>query len=223
MISFYRYFLALRPPPLVLASLGYLRDPLRPGTWVLDRHLHMTMLLLAECSDRQPDLAKRVDLALAAWRFHACTIWLSHLDVRPEIALAKPRGRRPELNALRSKLEAAMLAAEMPAFWPEKFQPHVTLGRRLGFRTAQTITPIPWHADEIVLIESWVGVTHHETLGRWPLLPPLQRSFDFGSDSGLAPRPRFDRKRMDPVAEQVVERRVDGALTFDAAHSLELV
>lgn len=221
MINFYRYFLALAPNPRVRSSLGDLRDGLQPQAPVFDRHLHMTLLRLAELSDRDFSIASRVDLALKDRHFYACSIWLRHLEVRANIAMAKPRGRQPELQTLRSGLEAAMLAAGMPAFWAKTFQPHVTLGRRLGFEEKRALPPIVWYADEIVLIESWHGATHHEILGRWALLPPRQRSFDFASDLDLAGRPRLDRQRMDSALKEVAECRVDCALAFDAAHAFE--
>lgn len=181
MIFFYRYFLALLPTSRVRTSLGGLRDELQPQTPVFDEHLHMTALRVAELPERQPAIARRVDQALAGWQLHACPIWLRQLDVRPEIAIARPAGRQPALRALRSGLETAMTASGMPASWSKTFQPHVTLGRKLRLHERRSLPSIGWYADEVALIESWVGATHHEIVGRWPLLPPLQRSFDFAS------------------------------------------
>ena len=51
----------------------------------------------------------------------------------------------------------------------KRFTPHVTLlygERRLDRRT---IEPITWTVREFILIHSWIGRTHYDVMGRWPL------------------------------------------------------
>ncbi|KUZ18274.1 2'-5' RNA ligase [Burkholderia diffusa] len=50
-----------------------------------------------------------------------------------------------------------------------RFTPHVTLlygERRLG---RYTIEPISWTMFDFVLIHSWLGRTHYDVIGHWPL------------------------------------------------------
>ncbi|HEY0114307.1 MAG TPA: 2'-5' RNA ligase family protein [Allosphingosinicella sp.] len=52
-----------------------------------------------------------------------------------------------------------------------RFNPHVTLLYRNGAPFSQEIAPISWWVDELVLVHSQVGLTRHDILGRWPLVP----------------------------------------------------
>ena len=51
-----------------------------------------------------------------------------------------------------------------------RFSPHLTLGYRIGEPFSERVAPVSWTADEIVLIDSHVGRTRHEVLGRWRLV-----------------------------------------------------
>ncbi len=46
----------------------------------------------------------------------------------------------------------------------------MTLGYRSGEPFSERVAPVSWTADEIVLIDSHVGRTRHEVLGRWRLV-----------------------------------------------------
>lgn len=49
------------------------------------------------------------------------------------------------------------------------FTPHMTLSYQGRPMAEHPIEPIRWRAREFVLINSHVGETHHEIMGRWPL------------------------------------------------------
>jgi 2'-5' RNA ligase len=73
------------------------------------------------------------------------------------------------LAILRERLGFALKRAGVDFVLSERFAPHVTLlygGRPMP---EIEIDPITWVADEFVLIDSHIGLTHHETVGRWPL------------------------------------------------------
>lgn len=213
----YNYFLAFSPPSEPRDRLANLRNCLQPVTPVRDEHLHMTLLGIAHLAERHPAVGKFVTRALVGRRYHACPIKLEYLVARPEIAVLKPRGRQAALQGLRASLKLAMLAAGAPARWSKSFQPHVTLGRKLHFDERRLLSPVCWHADEMVLIESWHGATHHEIVGRWPLLPPLQSNFDFMSDLEFRRGAGPDRKRMDPLFQEVRQRIVHCPLALEPA------
>lgn len=72
-------------------------------------------------------------------------------------------------RAFQKALVHHLLAAKAPIMDGTTPEPHVTInyrGDRLG---AQTIAPIGWTVDEIILTESIVGKTTHVEHGRWPL------------------------------------------------------
>jgi 2'-5' RNA ligase len=74
------------------------------------------------------------------------------------------------IEMLQQKLRGALYNADIAIKSSSGFNPHVTL--IYGSDRAideQGIDPIGWKATEFVLIDSLVGLTRHETLGRWSL------------------------------------------------------
>jgi 2'-5' RNA ligase len=156
------------------ALVGEMRSPIR-------RHqLHLTLAEVANLRQRCLQLVPLLNAALADHRLRACAFALARLVIEPGIAKVEPVGRRAELKALRSGLTDLLLAAGMPPLWSKSFNPHVTLGRGDLRKARRPIEPIFWSPDRIVLVESWPGAGHHKILESWPLLPPVQGSFDFG-------------------------------------------
>ncbi len=105
----------------------------------------------------------------------------------PAQAVRPAKGRKPGGLRKRFKLSFAILpdaavAAEISRFgiWVDRQygihgEPlradrlHITL-HVLGEYEEHPIEPIRWTAREFVLINSHVGKTYHEHVGRWPLL-----------------------------------------------------
>lgn len=50
-----------------------------------------------------------------------------------------------------------------------RFTPHLTLLYDEGRVHPRAIAPISWTVREFVLIHSWLGKTHYDVKGRWPL------------------------------------------------------
>jgi 2'-5' RNA ligase len=72
------------------------------------------------------------------------------------------------LVAFRQRLRGALGEAGLRVS-SARFTPHVTLlygERRLG---QYPIEPISWIVSEFVLIHSWLGRTHYDVIGCWPL------------------------------------------------------
>lgn len=181
MIKSYGYLVMLLPPPPVrdrIAAAGDLVGAMRSR--VLHHQLHMTLAEIADLPQRCLEVRGILRNALAGNRLRACAFALARLVIEPGIAMVQPVGRRGELNALRSGLTDLLIQAGMPPVWGRRFNPHVTLGRGALRKARRPIEPIFWSADRIALVESWRGETHHEILESWPLLPPVQGSFDFG-------------------------------------------
>ncbi len=176
----YAYLVMLLPPPRVRDSIMAAANLLGPMPSPIRRHmLHMTLLELANLSEKCPEILDGMRAVLANHQLRACAFALGRLVIKPEIALVEPVGRQRELMTLRSELSALLIDAGIPALWRRSFGPHVTLGRGRFSESRRPINPIFWHADRIVLVESWRGKTHYNILETWPLLPPIQGSFDF--------------------------------------------
>lgn len=55
----------------------------------------------------------------------------------------------------------------------DEFRPHLTLAYHTKMLPWQSIEPIRFRVCEFVLVNSFVGLTHYEIEGRWPLGPLL--------------------------------------------------
>ncbi len=54
-----------------------------------------------------------------------------------------------------------------------RFNPHITLAYRSDGRGSETIDPISWSVEDVLLIESVYGEGRHIEHGRWRLRDPL--------------------------------------------------
>ena len=66
-------------------------------------------------------------------------------------------------------LNLGIQLADIHAFKKPSFTPHMTLSYKGRPVVEHPIEPIRWTAREFVLINSHVGDTYHEVVGRWPL------------------------------------------------------
>jgi 2'-5' RNA ligase len=69
-----------------------------------------------------------------------------------------------------------------PLYRESGLRAHVTLGH--APRPVERFkAPVQWCPADLLLIESEVGLSRHNVVGRWPLLPPLQGSLPFARQS----------------------------------------
>ncbi len=73
------------------------------------------------------------------------------------------------LRGFQRLLGGAMSDAGIGRYARSAFKPHVTLLRDETFVSAQAVRPVRWTVRELVLIDSWQGLSRYELLGRWPL------------------------------------------------------
>jgi 2'-5' RNA ligase len=178
--SFIRYFFALRPDRSAAGTIGRVRDSVGPFEHcVADDRLHVTLGILAELPDRHGEPIARARAILTDISLEACAVALGRLVVGDGIAMLIPTGKQIALRLLQSGLFNCLGRHGVEIRRPENFRPHMTLGYGPRSRHRRTIGPIAWLADQIVLIESWVGKNRHRIVASWPLLPPRQGSFDF--------------------------------------------
>lgn len=76
--------------------------------------------------------------------------------------------RLEALDQLRQKLGKALRAAGLRVS-SARFTPHLTLLYDERKFESRAIEPITWTVRELVLIDSWLGKTHYDIKGRWPL------------------------------------------------------
>jgi 2'-5' RNA ligase len=169
-----KLFFALRPDADAakeIASLGAALDkhhgiggqPLRP-----DR-LHITLHVIGEYDETpQPAIlaARQVGDAVIADAFDVV------FDRAMTFVGAKAYvlGGSEGVEAVKAFwLRLGIELANIQAFRKSSFTPHMTLSYRGRTMAEHPIEPIRWTAREFVLINSHVGETYHEVVGRWPL------------------------------------------------------
>ena len=179
----FRYFFAIRPDPRwyplfqeVCRALGL---PAR-----LDR-LHVTFCVVAERSERDHFLLPRARRALQGARLQSAPVSLGRVRAGRTGAVAHALGRQDEIQDLYDALVRLLRTCGIqPMHRKSGFHPHVTLGYR-ACRAALLQVAIRWVPTELLLIESEIGLTRHNVLERWPLLPPRQPLLPF--DTGPPP------------------------------------
>lgn len=176
----YRYFLGIRPGPRwfpffqrIGAAIGH---PIR-----LDR-LHLTLCVIAHVAERDPFVLPRVQTALGGRRLHSFPVNLSRVVAGPHGASARTFGKQDEIQDFYRQLAHLLRACGIePLHRKSGLHPHVTLGYA-SLRPTLLKIAIRWFPAELLLIESEVGLTRHNVLGTWPLLPVRQPSLPFGEN-----------------------------------------
>jgi 2'-5' RNA ligase len=142
-------------------------DPLRP-----DR-LHITLHVLGEYDERpdeEIDMAKRVGDLVRATQFDV--VFDRAMTFNTESHPYVLRVSQDTDQAIRDFwLKLGMEIANVRPFRAPSFTPHMTLSYKGNVTREHSIEPIRWTAREFVLINSHVGKTYHEHVGRWPLQP----------------------------------------------------
>ena len=123
-----RLFVGIEFPPELKLRLSLLTAGIPGAKWVDPGNLHLTLRFIGEVGE---DIAADIDEALVRVRGKPFTIQLAGTGVfggdRPRTLWAGIE-RQPALDALRGKIEQALVRTGLP---PEqrKFSPHVTLAR----------------------------------------------------------------------------------------------
>jgi 2'-5' RNA ligase len=73
------------------------------------------------------------------------------------------------LRRFQRALGEEMSAAGIGQYVRSSFRPHVSLLYTNVYLVRESILPVAWCVDELLLIDSHVGESVHEILGRWPL------------------------------------------------------
>lgn len=158
-------YVMAKPPPDVQAQITALprNDPSRGPDL-----LHVTLISLYDLHYAPPEWLPATIAALDSFAAAPFPLRFDRIENRKAVTL-RTRDPLAEARAFQKALVHHLLAAKAPIMDGTTPEPHVTInyrGDRLG---AQTIAPIGWTVDEIILTESIVGKTTHVERGRWSL------------------------------------------------------
>lgn len=172
-LSDHRYFFALKPDAetanrtarFAEAQLG-VQGLLAPG------RLHVTLALTADRPTADDPLVAALKRAGDAVRAAPFDLVLDQLSIGSSTAALRPARKVPPLHALQAAIDQAMQheGITMRPGW--RFSPHETLRYRRSTSTGtQAVAGFRWQVTDFVLVHSLIGLTRHETIGRWPLRP----------------------------------------------------
>jgi 2'-5' RNA ligase len=170
----HRAFFAILPPTTVHAALDALRRAHCPGgTTVRSDRAHVTLEIFDDHPTPPDALLKRlvpIGYAVVAPAFR---LVLDQVSGTPESVALRPSRRSAGLANLQREIDARVKAAGLRVRDRWRFNPHLTLGYRDGASFKRAIAPVAWDVGELVLIHSFVGLTRHKPVARWPLAPEL--------------------------------------------------
>ncbi|KWZ37079.1 hypothetical protein WS64_08755 [Burkholderia anthina] len=174
----HRFFFAVMPDPDTAMRMTKQRERLGPAVRISGRpldakRLHVTLYSLG-------DFVYVPEMVVERACFAAATIDVPPFGVTFDQMLrfnGRP-GHRPfvltgseGLDALimfqRSLLDA--LRGARLRISGTRFMPHLTLLYGDGKFGRCDLEPITWTVNEFMLIHSWLGKTHYDVIGRWPL------------------------------------------------------
>jgi 2'-5' RNA ligase len=168
----HRLFFAVRPPD---AARPYFIEEQRrfgPGHIIRDEHLHLTTAISNDYRVYSLAVEERmiaIGNAIVADQF---PIVLDQVAAsRRSVAMCASEPLR-SFDTLHRKLARGMRWSGVPIRSGWRFSPHATLLYRHGDPLREWIDPLSWTVTEFVLIHSFVGLTRHEVVGRWPLRVP---------------------------------------------------
>lgn len=175
--DFYRYFLGVRPHPLLRQMLA--RIAAQAGQRMDPDLFHLTLCVIAQVDERDPFLLPRVRAALADQALCSFRVGLGRVRGGRKGALVRTRGRQDDIQSFyRLLLRLLATRSIAPMHRKSGLHPHITLGHdACAFEPFKIACE--WLPDELLLIESEVGHTRHNVIGCWPLLPPRQGLLPF--------------------------------------------
>lgn len=174
---FFRYFLCCRPDAAVRAELA--SAAARAGQRFRPALYHLTWFVMAEERVRNRTLKAGVEEALAGLALHSVAIPLGLVTGGEVGAVVRTVGPQPALQDVYRALERPLRRCGLPPLRRRSgFRPHVTLGHD-RCRFPRFRIELEWVPDRLLLVESEVGLTQHNLLAEWPLLPPRQGALRF--------------------------------------------
>src|SRR5690606_20553073 len=157
---------------VIFLGFGRIRDSIRRSTsW--QRRL-VSRLASNAC------ISGRVERALGGRALHAFPVNLGRLAAGAAGVIARTSGRQDDIQDFYRELVRLLEPSGIaPLYRKSGLHPHMTLGYAPCRQMLRSMS-LTWYPDELLLIESEHGLTRHNVLGRWALLPPRQPLLPFG-------------------------------------------
>lgn len=178
-------FFAAIPPPGIADAMAEVWNTYGTGARLRRSTLHLSIYQIASADELDPVLVRRARQMPQALRTAPFTLRFDCLKPLSggagNPALAIMADSNAKLDAIASDLHAAARRLSLPGDRGGRITPHVTLAYGPSFGDTRPIgTPILWTIEEIALIDSHFGKSHHASLGQWPLPKDReQQGFDF--------------------------------------------
>ena len=165
----HHYFFALLPDPVTARRIrAWIERKRGPDGLLSTERLHLTLAITPPFSAHQPALVDALLRAGATVSACPFALVLEQLSTGGRSFALRPRHSVPALRELQGQIVRAM-AGQGAARRSGSFSPHVTLGYRQGLPSTEPVRDLGWRVSEFVLVHSFVGLTLHEVLARWPL------------------------------------------------------
>jgi 2'-5' RNA ligase len=165
----HRLFLALMPPIGLLDELALLRELTTLGKPEAGNRLHVTMFLFDHTPDFDASKVEQILAALDGQTLPACRVLFEQLVQGKGTTLLVPNERLEGVFGLQARLAGLLGRKDLHAASYRRFNPHMTLQRGRSDGEKQVIDPESWTAQQIVLLDSHIGLTHYEEIARWRL------------------------------------------------------
>ena len=181
---FYRYFLGIRPHPRHYPAFQAFAEA--AGQSIDLALLHLTFCVIGQCAERDRFMLPRIQRALAGQPLYSFPVNFSRIVTGPHGAAAQTFGRQDDIQDFYRMLVRQLRACGIePMYRKSGFHPHATLGYRACEPRVLRIA-LEWYPFELLFIESEIGMTRHNVLSRWPLLPPRQPPLPFDRNAPAA-------------------------------------
>jgi len=163
-------FFAIRPPEQKIREIMDLIPALKlGGTPLRPDRLHISLLALVWNDDVPDALIEEARDVAGAVPMEPMRVIFDRVVGGANSALLRPSEPLEALRMFRERLGFALINAGVDFQLDGRFNPHVTLLYGGEPMPEIPVDPITWTIQEFVLIDSHIGLTHHETVGRWRL------------------------------------------------------
>ncbi len=165
----HRLFFALMPPVDLLDELARLREFTTQGKPESYNRLHVTMFLFDHTPDFDENKVEQISAALDGQILPTCRVLFEQLVRGKCTTLLVPNERLEGVFALQARLAGLLGRKNLHAASGWTFSPHMTLRRGASEGDTLAVDPVSWTAQDIVLLDSHIGLTHYEEIARWRL------------------------------------------------------
>nr|WP_217444565.1 2'-5' RNA ligase family protein [Burkholderia metallica] len=175
-VPVHRFFFAVMPDSATAGRIAGMAKGMRleKDCLVGAECLHITLGSLGDFAyvpgaalARARAVADRMDVPSFSVRFDKIVSFNGRPGHQPLVLMG--RAGLEDLIDFRRQLRRALKQEAGLSILPASFTPHVTLLYGAQRPDEYRIEPGTWAVFDFVLIDSWLGKSHYDVLGRWPL------------------------------------------------------